>query len=135
MIFNLGLHYAHPTLEQEPDEPRIGVGGSMNSSLSINYREWLLGSAINVKAHIASTFSGQVFRTTMSRFNNEGQVSFGGSTGNMRKNYYLKNVNDVLWEAWKPGSEDKPWYTIDTWALNKGREARFYQVSVCVKEA
>jgi len=127
LIFNLGLKYAHPTLEQEPDEPSVDVGASQNTSLSINYREWLLSSAINVKSHISATFKGQVFRTTMSRFNNEGIVSFGGSTGNMRKQYYLKNVNDVLWQAWKPGSEEKPWYTIDTWAINKGREAQYYQ--------
>ncbi len=127
LIFNLGLHYAHPTLEQEASEPPVRMGASHNASLSLNYREWLLSSAINVKSHIASTFKGQVFRTTMSRFNNQGTISFGGSTGNMRKNYYLQNVNDVLWEAWKPGSEAKPWYTIDQWAINKDREATFYQ--------
>ena len=45
----------------------------------------------------------------------------------MRKNEYLRNVNDVMWDAWKPGSEEKPWRTVDQWAINWGCEYYYYE--------
>jgi hypothetical protein len=127
LIFNVGLPYSHPRLEAELQLAMAGtrtqhVGASKNPDISVNFRDWLVSSAINFKAHIASAFPGQVFRMTLSSFNTTNRISFGSKTGNMHKNDYLKNVNDVLWDVWKPASEERPWRTVDQWAINWGRE-------------
>lgn len=83
------------------------------SNPSIDYRKWLLASAGAFRGHLAATFKGQVFRTTLAEFH--GQKKLAPKSPNMQL------VNDILWDVWQPDSSELPWYTIDQWPINRGR--------------
>ena len=102
LIFTLGMTFGQDMNDRE---------GIHNPS--VDMAAWLLGSGSAFKGHLASTFPGQVFRTTLAEFNSAGYVG--------PKSPNLKRANDLLWQIWKPSSEEKPWYTIDQWAINQNR--------------
>jgi hypothetical protein len=81
---------------------------------------WMQVSLQNLREHIAATFKGTVFRfvTTQTRdgFNNH----FNEKS--------IKPMNEFIWQEAKLNTdlrslanEDRPWYTIDQWAINEDR--------------
>lgn len=102
LIFTLGMSY-----QKELDTAKLAAN-------SLDTRSWLMSSAANFKAHIAATFKGQTFRVTLAPLNPTGYVAY--------LTPIMHQVNLILWSLWQPGSEDKPWYTIDQWAINSNRE-------------
>lgn len=109
LIFTLGMSYALHTQEEEDGRAFLNV--------SVDTRQWLVSSASAWRAHLAATFNGQVFRTTLA------QLAPGRSAAHMTP--LMKNTNEAVWPVWRPGSEDLPWYTIDQWAINEGREGLY----------
>ena len=102
LIFNVGMAHVVRPHGVEPEH-----------SPGIDIEAWLTNSASAFQGHLAATFNGQVFRTTLAEFNMWGNLA---STSP-----YLKIVNEILWRSWAPSGEDRPWYTIDQWPINQGR--------------
>lgn len=100
LIFTLGMTF-------------IFDGNEPNLSPGIDSAEWLRSSAAAFRGHLAATFPGQVFRTTLAEFNSNSYL--------LPKIPQLKKANGVLWEVWRPDSSERPWYTIDQWPINQGR--------------
>lgn len=108
LVFTLGMSYAHDKEVKTFDE-----------------KSWLKRSGINFKRHIEASFKGQVFWATMAPPNMNGYMASYADS--------FATANSILWNdaGWSTnmqstGSEDRPWYTIDTWAINEGRY-QFYQ--------
>mmetsp|Transcript_11682 Transcript_11682/g.12599 ORF Transcript_11682/g.12599 Transcript_11682/m.12599 type:complete len:491 (+) Transcript_11682:114-1586(+) len=84
----------------------------------IDFTSWLSASAASFRANLMAVFPGKIFRFTSAQ---------------MYKHLTpLTDIvhrfdHEVLWPLWAPGSEpeEKQWYTIDQWAINKDRH-RFY---------
>lgn len=102
LIFTFGMPYVVRPQGVEPQE-----------SPGVDFERWLINSASAFQGHLAATFNGQVFRTTLAEFNMWDKLS--------SKSPYLERVNEILWNLWAPSAEDKPWYTIDQWSINKER--------------
>lgn len=101
------------------------LGASYVGSHTVDHKEWLRVSAINFKQHIAATFPGQVFRVVLAQPNIHREYAYLESQ--------FKEWNNFLWEraGWNTdhagcSNEDRPWYTIDQWAINEGR-SNMYQ--------
>jgi hypothetical protein len=101
LIFTLGMSYL-----VFPEGPGKTLGG-------VDTQQWLRASASAFRAHIASVFKGQVYHVSLA------QPNLGGYHGYMKP--FLEQVNFELVDVWNTGSEDKPWYVIDQWAINQGR--------------
>lgn len=103
LIFALGMIYAVPPAGSEPAQGTVGV----------DYHQWALNSGAAFKANVAANFPGQVFRFT--------HAPLASDAGSTVKTAAVERMNAVMWNVWAPGSEDKPWYTVDQWQINQGR--------------
>ena len=83
-------------------------------STIVDGQSWLRSSAAAFRGHLAATFRGHVFRVTNSQTR----------TTAKHLTPYLLQIDEMLWELWQPGSEPEAqrWYTIDQWAINRGRD-------------
>lgn len=90
--------------------------GNIYSSESeiIDFPAWLISSAKAFRNHVTATFKGEVVRVTM------GQVHKDLETLNPLVNL----TNYILTDVWNQ-ENSKEWYTIDQWAINKGRESLY----------
>ena len=100
----------------------LGASYLPNSDFArtVDHNEWLRVSAINFRNHIAATFPGQVFHVVLAQPNIHAQYGY--------LLQHFSRLNRFLWKegAWNTdragcSSEDRPWYTIDQWAINEGR--------------
>jgi len=106
LVFTLGMSY--------PLQSAVDEADAAFRNVSVDTRAWLLASAASFRAHVAATFKGQVFRTTLAQLSPLGRVK--------HMTPLMHNTNKALWSLWAPGSEPAPWYSIDQWAINSGRE-------------
>lgn len=107
-VFTLGMPYGF-FMQPNRAEP--------NRPVSVDFEHWLVASAGAFRAHLSAAFKGQVFRITHAEFNPTG-MDASRTPG-------LQRVNDLLWQVWQPGAEEKPWYTIDQWPINHGRHSLY----------
>ena len=108
LVFTLGMSYPlHSVAEEQAAAYR---------NVSVDSRAWLLASAASFRAHVAATFKGQVFHTSLAQLSPNGRIK--------HLTPQMHNTNEALWRSgvWAPGSEPAPWYHIDQWAINAGRE-------------
>jgi hypothetical protein len=80
----------------------------------IDFPAWLISSAKAFRNHVTATFKGKVFRVTMGQVHKEWE----------KWNPLLNLTNYILTDVWNQ-LESKQWYTIDQWAINKGRESLY----------
>ena len=106
LVVTLGMSYPLHSVEEEQ--------AAVFRNVSVETRAWLLASATSFRAHLAASFRGQVFRTSLAQLSPLGRVK--------HLTPLMHNTNEALWGPWAPGSEPAPWYTIDQWAINAGRE-------------
>ncbi len=106
LIFTLGMSYV------------VKPGGGEPPLNYIDMRAWLTASAAAFRGHVGATFKGQVFRVSLAQPNTAGYM----------KGFepFFYEINKVEEAVWSVGSEEKPWYTIDQWAINEGR-SHMYQ--------
>ena len=101
------------------------LGASYLGHANVHHYEWLRASAVAFKQHIAATFPGQVFHVVLAQPNINREYAYLESK--------FRAMNTYLWEkvGWNTdhagcSNEDRPWYTIDQWAINEGR-SHLYQ--------
>lgn len=96
LIFSIGMTY-------------MNLGNKI-----IDMRSWIRSSASAFRSHLSATFHGHIFRFTGSQARNH-MAHFTP---------WMKEVDEILWELWRPGSEadSSMWYTIDQWAINRDRD-------------
>lgn len=99
-ILTAGLHYALFRTEDT----------------AVDYDAWLTESAINFQNAVNKLFPGRVFRVTLSAMrNNDNTMSYESS--------YMYHTERLLSKVFQENNDPShPWFTIDQWSINKGRE-------------
>lgn len=97
----------------------LGFGYCEQASDSIDYEAWLRASASAFRSNLQEVFPGVVFR-----INNPQVHSFRNFP---HIDACLRKVDRHLWEIWHPSTfpEDRAWYHIDQYNINKGRPALY----------
>lgn len=95
-----------------------------NSHKKIDMVSWLRHDAAAFKAHISAVFKGTVYWLPMTPKNEKLAADRNDTTSNM----IIHNNNMELSTIFFPDSVDEElqWRTIDVFAINKGRTAKYY---------
>lgn len=110
LIFTQGTSYPLPSKEEVAAQELKALAGEPQ----LDMQAWLTASASAFQAHVAATFKGQVFQVMTAQLHS--RKSEASLTPMMHR------VNDLLYTLWQGSSEDRPWHTIDQWAINQDRE-------------
>jgi len=100
----------------------LPLKGQKIDDKGVDFEAWLRTSSSSFRSHIAKTFKGSVFRVTLAKANPNRNLGY--------LNPHLLETNNVMWEQLRPGSELNPWYTIDQWSINDGRDFMYVHVEV-----
>ena len=100
LIFSLGWVYAGYNKNEEDDTP-------------IDYRAWLLHSAVRFYEYLERYFEGQIFWFTIPPTHPDNIWN--------HMNPGIVQINDLLWQLWRPHAGNRSWYVIDQGAINKDR--------------
>jgi hypothetical protein len=98
LIFSVGFYYSE-----------IAAG----KNTPIDYKSWVIHSAVKFWTYIERWFPGQVIWFTTPPCHPQ-QASRVMNPG-------IKQVNDILWDIWRPHAGKRMWYVIDQGAINTGR--------------
>jgi hypothetical protein len=103
LIFNVGHAFA---LSKYP-------------SATVDLISWARSAASSFRSHITATFKGRVFHQNMPHLKDK----------LARQNPTVQEFNRLLYELWRPGSEDlasnEMWYHIDQWAINSDHSNQY----------
>ena len=109
LIFTLGMNYMLLNDSYYTEVPPRGV-------IRIDTKAWLIDSALNFRDNLKATFNGTVFRVTLAQANS----LMGPKRSVAAMTPLMRRTDNVLWSVL--GSTHVPWYTIDQWAINEGRD-------------
>jgi hypothetical protein len=110
LLFTVGMSFPIPDKDEVSRQKEQVLKDGVPA---VDMTSFLVASAVNFKSHLAALFKGQVFRVTMAPAH-KNKFARGQTP------YWLR-TDKVLWSLWRPGSEPRPWYTIDQWAINGDR--------------
>ena len=100
LIFSLGFVYAGYNRLDDRETP-------------IDYKAWLTHSAVKFSSYLKQWFAGSVFWFTVPPVHPH-KLWYHMNSG-------IVEVNNLLWELWRPHASKRAWYVIDQWAINGDR--------------